>query len=85
MKLAEAAKVLQSNTMACWWPSRINGGAIDVAGILDEARLLLKGIKERQDIPAGESFFVLDEANPESAMYDELASAIAVFRNSKSI
>ena len=85
MKLNEAVNILQSNTSAIWWPSARNGGRIDEPGIIAEARSRQRHILKRQGIPAGEAFYVLDETNPESAIYDELASAIAVFRNSKSI
>ena len=80
--LQEAVTILQQNTMACWWPSRISGEVIDKAGIMDEAKLLLKGIMARQDIPWNESFFVLDDSNPESKLYDEIMEAMLVFDKS---
>ena len=80
MRLAEAVKVLKSNTMACWWPSRAFPGT-DMREMLNEAGMALEGIRERQGIPSGASFYVLDESNPETGLYDEIANAMSVFAN----
>ena len=80
MKLAEAVKVLKGNTMACWWPSRAFPGT-NMREMLNEAGMALEGIRERQGIPAGESFYVLDDDDPETKLYDEIACAMSVFAN----
>ena len=82
MKLAEATKILKRETMACLWPNGSHPGQkhTDLAGIAGEVKALLQGIKDRQGM-AGAAFFVLDDDNPESALYDELGSAYMVFRN----
>jgi len=78
MKLPEAIRTLRENTMACWWPDGPYPGkqGTDFAGIFGEVRTLLHGIMARQDIPEDEAFFVLDEGNPETALYNELVDAV---------
>jgi len=81
MRLNEAIKVLRRDTMACWWPSPVMGReGTDFGGIFEEAAYLQLGMRRRQDIPDGESFYVLDPANPESAMHDELGCAVMVVK-----
>lgn len=76
MRLSEAVKVLKENTMACWWPSRAMGRqGTDWYGIKSEVGLLLLGIKRRQGIEDEAKFFILDEDNPETALYDRLVEA----------
>lgn len=84
MRLPEAIKILQQNTMACWWPNGSWPGQqeIDKEGIIGEARLLLEGIRQRQDIPDNALFFTLDEANPETWLYDKIVESMQVFSNS---
>ncbi len=86
MKLAKAIKVLKTNTMACWWPNGSYPGkqGTDFAGIGGEVKHLLRGILERQDIPANAPVFTLDSANPETALYDELLGAWIAFREAVS-
>jgi len=79
MRLPEAIKVLRANTMACWWPESGMSGT-DLAGVFWEARLLTGEIKRRQDIPPNTPFFVLDDDNPETALYNELVSAVLTVR-----
>lgn len=77
MKLSEAIKILKANTMACWWPSKITGkNGTDFNGIFGEANKLLKDIMRRQNIPEDTKFFVLDETNTETKLYNEISTAI---------
>lgn len=83
MRLPEAIKILQINTMACWWPCAATGKqGTDIGGIIGEVDVLLSGIKGRQGVLSGEMFYYLDEANPETALYDQLVSAVQVLRRS---
>ncbi|KKM65238.1 hypothetical protein LCGC14_1493240 [marine sediment metagenome] len=77
-KLAQAIKILKANTMACWWPNGPYPGkqGTDWQGISGEVSYLLSGIKQRQDIDPTALFFVLDPANSETALYDELLTAL---------
>ena len=82
MKLTEAIKILKSNTMACWWPSKAMGrNFTDWPRIFDECRHVLKGIMRRQNIPDDCKFFVLDDENPETQLYNEIATAMTVVAN----
>ena len=85
MRLAQAIKVLKTNTMACWWPNGPYPGkqGTDWDGIFGEVGCLVGGIMARQGISDKESFFVLDPANPETAMYDELLGAMLAVRSAK--
>lgn len=80
MRLPEAIKVLKANTMALWWPNE-GMARTDLAAIFWEVGLVTGGIKERQGIPADASFFVLDDDDPETALYNELVAAVLVVRS----
>ena len=77
MKLRDAIATLKQETMACWWPGGSYPGkeGTDWAGILGEARTLQEGIKARQDIPENAMFYVMDDDNPETALYNKLGCA----------
>ena len=85
MKLAKAIHILKANTMACWWPNGPYPGkqGTDWDEIEGEVNHLLLGIMRRQDISDGTPFFILDPANPESRLYDELGSAALTVRNAR--
>jgi hypothetical protein len=82
MRLPEAIKVLRENTMACWWPNGPYPGkqGTDFSGIFGEVKALLHGIMARQDIPDDAPFFVLDDENPETALYNDLVGAVLTVR-----
>ena len=82
MKLPEAIRILRANTMACWWPDGPYPGkrGTDFEGIFGEVRELTRGIKARQDIPPDASFFMLDDNDPETALYNDLVSAVMTVR-----
>jgi hypothetical protein len=83
MRLSEAIKILQANTMACWWPSSTMGRTeTDVAGIAGEVRALRAGIKSRQGIPADALFYVLDPNDPETRLFENLREAVQTLRRS---
>ena len=87
MKIPEAIRILKDNTMACWWPNGPYPGrkGTNFTDIFGEVQTLLNGIKERQGIPAGEAFFVLDPTNSETALYGKLERAVWAIRRSARI
>jgi len=80
MRLPEAIKLLRQNTMACWWPNGPYPGkqGTDFRGIFGEVKVLLNGIKARQWIDGDAKLFILDDDNPETALYNDLVTAVMV-------
>jgi hypothetical protein len=82
MKLSEAINVLKAYTMDCWWPCKALGrNETSWPDIFSEAKLQLRGIMERQGIEPHTSFFVLDPENPETELYNRIATAIVQVRS----
>jgi len=78
MRLPEAIKVLKANTMACWWPNpKMGRNFTDWRAIHGEILGHLAAEKARQGIEPDALFFVLDEGDPGTTYYNELAGALA--------
>ncbi len=86
MRLPEAIRILKRETMACWWPNGPYPGkqGTDFDGIIGEVRVLLDGIKLRQDVPEDAAFFTLDDANPETGLYNQLVGAVLTVQRCQS-
>ena len=77
MRLRDAIKILQTHTLASHWPDQAMGQkGVDIAGITNEVRELLRDIRQRQDIPRDAMFYVLDSDNPETLLHDQLVQAL---------
>ena len=81
MKLGRAIEVLKANSMACWWPDKgLGRNTTDLDGMVSEILGHMNNIKWQQDIPSDAVFFVLDDAAPETALYNELAAALCTLK-----
>jgi hypothetical protein len=81
MTFREAIQVLKENTLSCWWPSKAMGkNYTDFDGIFGEIQHTLLDIKRRQDIPDDAKFFVLDENNSETKLYNEIMTAVCIVK-----
>ena len=82
MKLSEAINVLKAYTSDYFWPCKELGrNETCWPDIFSEARLRLREIMQRQGIEPNTPFFVLDDSNPETELYNRIAGAILQVRS----
>ena len=81
MKLSEAINVLKSHTDDAWWPCKGIRNNTSWPDIFSEAKLRLNEIMKRQGVEPQTPFFVLDSENPETLLYNRIASAIVQVRS----
>jgi hypothetical protein len=82
MKLNEAIDVLKANTLPINWPdAKMGRVGTDWQQIQREVRMALREEIQRQGIDPDAMFFVLDESDPGTRVYNEIMEAWQVVRS----